>query len=370
MSLAGLAELAYWLGPWTSDDGVPADVRTEEEQVPPALGAGAGRPMRARIYRPTRRAAQGSLLVVQGLHYAGPDDPRMDRVARILAASGLVVYAPFLPDFAALRVAETLVTDTARAFDRLEALPARPPGRPGIFSISFGSMPALRVAADPERSSRVGGLLCFGGYADFRETIRFCLCGGEGLPHDPLNRPAVFINIVDDLEGTPDDPSQLLAAWDRFVRRTWGRVEMKEMARYAPVAEEIAESLPEEQRALFLQGCDVLPGGEEIGVAALERAADRFAYLDPRPHLSTLRCPVYVVHGRDDDVIPYTQAEKIRAALPAHIHSRVLLTGLYAHTGGTGLLSFLRKARLVPTELRSMIGILQAIHRTGTDPRG
>jgi pimeloyl-ACP methyl ester carboxylesterase len=361
MSTRAIAKLAWWLGPWTSDEGVPGDVEAEDVDVP--AGAGHERPMRARIYRPAKRQAEGSLLLVQGLHYAGPDDPRMDRFARILASTGIVVHAPFLPDFAKLRVAESLVGDTMRAFAQLEALPGRPPTKPGVFSISFGSMPALRLAADPEHADRVGGLVCFGGYADFRETILFCLAGEEGLPHDPLNRPAVYINLIEHIDGVPDDPSALLAAWERFVHSTWGRVHMKEKRNYAPVAEEIAETLPEDQRELFLQGCDVIPGGEERGLEALARGASHFEYLDPRPHLSTIRCPVTVVHGTDDDVIPFTEAEKIREALPSGIRARVYLTGMYAHTGGTGLSSFLQKARVVPKELRSMVGILGAIRK-------
>jgi pimeloyl-ACP methyl ester carboxylesterase len=368
MSLRALAKLGWWLGPWTSDEGAPRGVATADVEVPAV--AGANRPMRARIYRPATVRAEGSLLLVQGLHYAGADDPRMDRFARIVASSGIVVHAPFLPDFAELRVAESLVGDTARAFSHLEALPERPPGKPGVFSISFGSMPALRLAADPDYADRVGGLVCFGGYADFRETIRFCLSGGEGLPHDPLNRPVVYINLIDHLDGVPDDPAELLAAWDRYVRATWGRIHMKEKRNYAPVAEKIAESLPEDQRELFLQGCDVVPGGEERGLEALARGAKDFEYLDPRPHFAAIHCPVFVVHGRDDDVIPFTQAEKIGAALPPAAGARVYLTGMYAHTGGTGLVSFLQKAKAVPEELRSMVGILAAIRRVASGGSG
>jgi pimeloyl-ACP methyl ester carboxylesterase len=364
MSRRALMELAYWLGPWTTDDGVPSEVATEDVDVPPS--GTARRPMRARVFRPTGRDAEGSLLLVQGLHYAGPDDPRMDRFARIVAASGIVVLAPFLPDFAALRVADTLVGDTRRAFLELEEMRDRPVGRPGIFSISFGSMPALRIAADPGLASRVGGLCCFGGYADFRETIRFALLGRPGLAHDPLNRPVVFINLVDHLEGVPADPTRLLSQWEAFVHATWGRPELKDPARYRPIARGLAEALPEEQRALFLAGCDAAPGGEAAGLSALRASADSFAFLDPRPHLSAMTCPVHIVHGRDDDVIPFTEAEKIRHALPDAVRARVWLTGLYAHTGSSGLWAFLQKARLVPSELRSLVGILRAIHGVAT----
>lgn len=364
MSVRAHLGLAYWLGPWTHDEGVPPGVATEDVSVPPSPSA--SRPMRARIYRPTRRTAEGSLLMVQGLHYLGADDPRMDRFARIVAASGVVVVAPFLPDFAVLRVVPALIDDTRRAFDYLEALGDRPPGRPGVFSISYGSMPALRLVADPAYADRVGGLCTFGGYANFKDTIRFCLLGGDGLEHDPLNRPALFLNGMDYLDGVPDDREPLDTAWQRFIHETWGRPEMKEPARFEAVARRLAEELPEEQRELYLMGCHAAPGGAEVGAAIVERAGHDWDYLDPRSHLSTLRCPVRVIHGRDDDVIPYTQAQKIIDALPPSVDAQLWLTGLYAHTGSAGLRHLIQDLPVLYGEMRSMLGILLAIRGVAT----
>jgi len=44
---------------------------------------------------------------------------------------------------------------------------------------------------------------------------------------------------------------------------------------------------------------------------------------------------VVIVHGRDDDVIPFLEAEKLRAALPPGHPHRVFLTGLYGQEQGT-----------------------------------
>ena len=92
-----IARLARWLGPWTPAYRRPHDVRTRTLEI--SCTAPDHRPMRAWIYAPTSRAPAGSLLLVPGLHFAGPADPRLDRFARILASAGLVVLAPFLPDF-------------------------------------------------------------------------------------------------------------------------------------------------------------------------------------------------------------------------------------------------------------------------------
>lgn len=360
-----VARLARWLGPWTPDSAIPTDV--ERREIPIPTRGPDDRPFRARVYAPAGRPPIGALLLVPGLHYAGPDDVRMDRFAAILANAGLLVLAPFLPDFARLRVGPGLMGDVERSFDVLRALPERPGAvRPGVFSISFGSLPALHLAAAPPRAEQVGGLVVFGGYADWGETLRFCLEGAPGRPHDPLNRPVVFMNLLEHMRGLPEDIDSVTRAWDRFVRRTWGRPEMKVRERWEAVAREEARDLSDAEKRLFLLGCGLEPGGAERCAAALERAGNRFDWLDPRPRLSTLRCPVYLVHGRDDDVIPHTQAARLAEAMPGEAEVHTMLTGMYAHTSTMGLRELAALAPAAVGELRSMVGILRAIARVAT----
>ena len=214
-----------------------------------------------------------------------------------------------------------------------------------MFSISFGSLPALRVVA--ARPDDVAGLVAFGGYAEWDEAMRFCLHGGDGVPHDPVNRPVVYLNLV-------DAPDAVRAAWRAYVVETWGSVDMKQEAAWRAVADRIAAGLAAPHRELFLQGCGAVPGGTALVEAAIG-AEDR-EWLDPRPHLGTIRCPVHLVHGRDDDVIPYTQSARIAEALPDAARAQVLLTGLYGHTGQAGV-----RLGVLFRELRSMLAILRAI---------
>ena len=216
-----------------------------------------------------------------------------------------------------------------------------------------------------------GALLVFGGYANFIETVDFCVTGEiEGKAHgsrDPLNQPVVFINLVEALPGPPTDPEALRAAWVRYCQATWGQEEMKDPARFAQVAEQIAQSLPTTERELFLIGCRVRPGGAELLRAALRQHPGARA-LDPRPHLSGLRCPVVLVHGRDDDVIPYTELARLREALPAGTPIETFLTGLYGHSGRARLVDLVSRVPALLRELRTMLRMLAALDRCGTTP--
>jgi pimeloyl-ACP methyl ester carboxylesterase len=242
-------------------------------------------------------------------------------------------------------------------FDAIVARTDRPSGRPGVFSISFGSLPALRIAA--ARPQQVGSALIFGGYAEWQDTLRFSITGGHGVPHDPLNRPVVFMNLVEHLPDAPADPTLLLTAWRRYLHATWGKPEMKRDGAWQTVARTIAEDLPDVSQRLFLLGCGLAPGALHVAETALAASATARDWLDPRPYMSAIECPVSIVHGADDDVIPHTQAQLLLDALPPSTRAGMFISGLYGHTGKAARGAAFR-------EFKTMLGMLRALARLGT----
>lgn len=309
-----MGTLARWLGPWADPKRAPeADVADDVVDG-----------IRVRVYRP-RRVPRATYLLAPGLHYEGPDDPRMDRFARVLAAAGHLVVSPAIADYIALTPSERAKRDFVRVF---RALPRWSAQRPVVFSISFGSLLALALAA--EHGDALDGLVVFGGYADFHATMRFILAGevasGRAAKRDPLNQAVVFANFVDAIDPPPVDPAALVDAWRRFAMATWGRPELKERARYVAIAESLADGVVD--RELFLHGVGARDGYLAIATPALARFDA--AALDPTPYLPRIRCRVDLVHGTDDDVIPYEQSLELAAGLP---HARLHITGIYGHTG-------------------------------------
>lgn len=342
--------IARRLGPWTPETYVARDVERREIEVPAGDGA-----VRVRFYSPRRRA-EGSVLLVPGLHFAGPAEARMDRFASMLAETGIVVAAPFLRDFLELRVGPRLLTDTTHAFDALRR--ERPRDRPAVFSISFGSLPALALGA--ERSDQIGGVIVFGGYADFADAMRFAIGGRGERAHDPVNRPVVFINLLPFFPQPPIDATALAKAWREFVVRTWGKPEMKVREAWEVVAREIERTLSTDH-SLYRRGVGLETGSIELAEAALANARHAFDYLDPTPHVRALRAPVRFVHGRDDDVIPFEHAAILTSLATQSSDARTFLTGMYGHTGKTGVRALLARGPALAGEARSMLGIVGAL---------
>jgi len=316
------ARLRYWLGPWASSTARPAQVAVRPVD---------GLPPGSRLYTPTDRAPRGGLVISPGLHYDGPGDPRMDRLARILATAGFVVLSPASPDLMQLALTPSVIDDLVRAVDALLAAPELPAGaRPALFSVSVGSLAALRVAAMPRFAHRISQLVVFGGFADPVALMRAL----TQRPRDPLNQPLALLTLLMHGPDAPcaTDAQRLRDAWHRMIRATWPRGELKRPGStgHHPIALALAAELPARLRPLFLVGCGVQPGAWSHCASALAR--DHFAYLDPRPHLATLTCPVTIIHGVADNVIPFEQAGALAAALPAAVRCTVLPTGLIAHS--------------------------------------
>ncbi len=348
--------LALWLGPWAGErapKGVSnADVVLDRE-----------RGVRARVYRSNARA-RGVWVIAPGLHYLGPEDPRMDRFCRVLANAGFVVVAAFLPDFLALRIAPSATDDLALAFDHgcaiadAERLPA-----PAVFSISFGSRPAIEMCAS-ERGRRASVLVLFGGFCDFDATVRFAITGraeragnAVAVPFDPLNAPVVHLNLLHAHDEALDHPA-LARALRTMVESTWGKSELKKGDARAPIAHAIAAGLGPAERTFFMTACGLAGSGEALLAEGLARARDSFAWADPRPHLARMRPPVVVVHGKDDDVIPWTEALAIAEALPLGHPHEVILTGLYGHTGAA-----VPSPGAIAAEVRALVRVVTRLAR-------
>ena len=75
---------------------------------------------------------------------------------------------------------------------------------------------------------------------------------------------------------------------------------------------------------------------------------------DPDRAVREVKCPIVLVHGKDDDVIPYGEAQAISDHLPPNHPHAVLLSGMHGHTGA---------ALPRPRELARELGIALSISR-------
>jgi hypothetical protein len=361
IDLLKLARLAWWLGPWSPRAARPSGVRRRAVALGPTSERQSVRwspPRRATwdasgpsyVYAPTDREVRTAWLVSPGCHHDGPDDPRMDRFASVLASTGAIVMSPRSPELCGLQLGRGALPSLERAYEALVAEPAARGVPRQVVSVSVGALAALQLAASPKAAADLGRVVVIGGYADPAAMIA-SLCGGDAEPRDPLNRPVAFLSLLDHLPVTVHDRVRLAGAWRWFVRTSWSREAWKRPGSTAhhAAARELAREVDARDRELFLTGCGALPGAHALAAAA--HASGAYAHLDWRPHASAIRADVVAIHGVTDTVMPIAQLDALAAALP---RARTIRLGGFAHSKTVSAGALLRDVFALREVLRAV----------------
>lgn len=353
--------LARWLGPWTRGSAIPRGIEVQTSALEPS-----GR-LTGRWYHPRGRPV-GAYLMSPGLHPLGPDHPVLDRFCRVLAAAGFLVLSPSIPDHR-----RTLLTDDATGDlgVALQALRAREGvHRPAIFAISFGVLPAVRVGADPTLGQEIGGLLLYGGHADFEATARFVLTGrADGLEDRAPDRrlwPVPMMNLPD-LPGLPPhaDRAQLHRAWLTWMSEVW-LLDQATADHCESAALRIAQDLPAELLPLYRLGCGIDDGAAELVLPVLAAHPEFSTRHSPLSYCDRVRAPVVILHGADDPVIPPTQAAALHEALAPHTAVEAHITGLYGHTRIASPAEMVGMASTLVGEVATALLVIRGIVRLGS----
>lgn len=349
--IMSLFTLMYWLGPWTDQEKYPSKVTREGHKYRSLVDEDLW------IYR--GRKSRRPLFLIPGIQHLGPNDPRLDRFARVLAASGYIVGVPSLPTMIGLRMEEALLEDTTAAFLNFSALFQVPSA---VFSVSASSIAALYLGAKARTSTKISQMMLFGGFYHWAETLNYAITGKiskeTNRKVDPLNLPVVLLNVIEDLPLNEKERPLLSDGWRAFVEGVWEDPEFQHFDQYSEVALDISKRIPEPLHSIFLKGCSVEKGGVEYAKIGIAKCTRDTSWLDPVPLLQDLKCPLHIAHGREDGVVPYTDAKRIAKHVP---NSHVYLTGLAHHAGVNKLSHYLWTLPQLFVELFRAISLVSAM---------
>jgi dienelactone hydrolase len=301
----------------------------EDVRIPSRYG-----PLRARVFRPEHPRGR-TVLLSPGVHADGIDEPRLMAFARSLAAGGLTVITPELPDL--LRYQFTprepdMIEDAALwASSRPELAPE---GRVGLMGISFAGGLSLVAAGRPSLAGRVAFAFSLGGHGDLSRVLSFLCTGVQSdghhrRPHD-YGVVILLLNVAGQLV-PPEQVEPLRAGILTFLRAS--HLAMHDTARAHETfaeARRMQSRLPE-PAATFLRHVNDRDVAA-LGALLLPHVKD-FASgpsLSPE-HSPAPRAPVYLLHGTEDTVIPAVESTLLARSLTPQARVHLLLSPLITH---------------------------------------
>jgi dienelactone hydrolase len=283
-----------------------------------------GRNVPIRIYVPPG-GYERVVLVIHGVHRGGYDEPRLVYFSKRLVEAGFAVVTPELADLKRYEITPRTVDDIEELAGWTAALPlnkgSRRDGRIGLVGISFGG--GLSISAAGRLHGRDGPafVFAFGGHGDLKRTMGFLSKGepkpgGRRAPH-PYGQ-AVEVRMFAEQLVPAADVAGLRGALLAYLEDR------------RDDAKRIAAGLGPEAQKLVRLGLE--GKAEELG-PILAPLVER---LDPDPSLSPERqpapeCPVFLLHGADDNVIPASETTALATNLEGRAEVHALVTDLIQH---------------------------------------
>jgi pimeloyl-ACP methyl ester carboxylesterase len=266
-----------------------------------------------------------ALLLLPGAAETGKDDPRLQALAMSLARARFAVLVPDLPGFRSLRVGSRDIGDVVRCFYWLSSRhELAPEGRAGLCGISYACGPAVLAALDPLIADRVRFIMSVGGYHDLVQVLTFFTTGyfrQDGMwRYRAPNHYGMWVFASSNMD-------RLHAATDRRL--------------FAGIA---ARKLEDEQAPITDLARGLTAEGRSFLAFLMNRDPDRVRYLIDRlplpirteidrlniarHDLRRLKARLIILHGYDDDIIPYTESVALAKQLPSGQGHLYLINGL------------------------------------------
>ena len=284
-----------------------------------------GRQHQADLYTVPNRRAGAGIVLVPGIAAGGKDDRRLVALARTLARARFAVLVPDIPGFRAYRLRAGDVDEIADAVRYLADSPAGYQKPVGIFAISYAVAPAVLACLQPQVRGEARFVVGVAGYYDLQATITFFTTGYYQMPGTERWRwrsPHSYGKWL----FLASNAGLLQTASDRRVVRelAWDMLDMQADSEFPwrqPGAEgqTLLDLIQNEDRDQVPALISRLPESIRREMHALNPAAQ---------DLSQLKSRVILLHGRADNIIPFSESVALARAVPQGQGHAYLIDGL------------------------------------------
>lgn len=280
-----------------------------------------GEDLSFQCFQPTRgKKIEGTILFVHGMSFLGNQDPRQVEVCEALASIGYQVVSPHFPEIADLRIElETVdrIAAVVRAIVDHSQLDVQ--GKIGILSASFSAGMCLVASMRDGVGEHLACICSIGGFSSVKDCLRSVIQGEEV---DEYARLIMLRNFAPPLY----ECQPLFEQCVEELLRDNG------LKRSPPQAPEIMGQLSTEARYL-LDALRFDPAARSgFSDLLFAQFANLLSELDILSHIDKISCPVVLIHGTKDDVIPPEESVRLASALKKNDGDcHLVLSGLITH---------------------------------------
>ncbi len=295
----------------------------------------AGHDYEALVYCPANSAPSRAVILVAGLSELGCYHPGLVALSRFWADQGVMVITPDIREFRDFQI-------TAQPIDQILFWYSQAPGleggkkvrKTGLAGISYSGTLALIAAARPEIRNNVGFVLAVGPYCSLIRCTKDWFAAvpnstkSKGYPTRFYAKWIVMLSALN-MVAEPKDRLFLHNVLDSLL-----------LEKQVPPAN--ADLTAEGARWYMLATMPETRSDPELTARIEEHLISTiYPQLDPEEALSKISCPVFIIHGAYDDLIPPAESVELHQKIQ---DSHLLILPFLTHTHPIDTqLSFTRK---------------------------
>ena len=263
------------------------------------------------LYRPTQ-TEKGLIISLTGFSMSGYQDKRIAVINNAFAKLGYRVITPKIKTIDDLMIHPSGIDEMKDAIQSIALDPVLNPNkfRPAVFAPSFtAGIAALAIAEMPE--NRVSALCLIGGFCDFATTIEFALTNEKN--DDDYGMHILMKNFLKYEIGNNANLESIIhtALQDNGLRRE------------IPLLPGLLEQTDLETVELYKKLRYNTEFRREMIMRAWTKIPDFDIWkdrLDLSKHAHKITCPVTLIHGKDDVVIPSSESVLLFSLMKNYNH--------------------------------------------------
>lgn len=282
------------------------------------------RDLEAVVYGPSRSLPKTAILLIPGVSELGCYHPRLVALARALANMGFFVLTPDIRMFRQFQVSPEALDEISFWYEHtVDTDAAEKVEHIGIVGISFSGTMALIVAARPEVRDSAAFVASIGAYQDLLRCTRRWFASGQTTVSSGYYPVRYYGRWI-----------IMLAALDMITseaeRNALHAVLLKLLLQESAPPADLNRS-PQAQRWYRLAVMREDESDPELIQAIENHLAPLYRQLSPDQAAAEIQCPVFLVHGAYDDLIPPEETQELQKQL-TKIKARLLISPFLTHT--------------------------------------